>query len=113
MSLDNLAPEPSDTNLAQATANPPEITATPKPQKRRPNKLGFLEPVAWKRDDGTRREPVLDMDRRPPRVVRYVGWRACMRCRQMFWSEDVAGLRLCTDTANRQGCRSRDDLEGV
>ena len=56
---------------------------------------GFSEPQPWAWDGGMRREPVLDMDRNPPRVVRQVGWRCCMRCQRPFWSEDVVRLRIC------------------
>ena len=55
----------------------------------KPNFQGFIEPRMWPQDDGARREPVMDMDAKPPRAVRYVGWRKCMRCGQLFWSEDV------------------------
>lgn len=79
----------------------------------KPNFQGFVEPRMWPQDDGTRREPVLDADHKPPRVVRYVGWRKCMRCGQLFWSEDVQRLRLCTPQPNRQGCRSRQDNDGI
>lgn len=43
------------------------------------------------------------------RVVRYVGWRKCMRCGHPFWSEDVQRLRLCTGQPDRRGCRNRQD----
>lgn len=32
---------------------------------------------------------------------------------QLFWSEDVQRLRLCTPQPNRQGCRSRQDDDGI
>lgn len=57
---------------------------------------GFQEPAPWPFDRCKRREPVLDLDRNPPRVVRSVGWRICIRCRSPFWSVDVVGVRLCT-----------------
>jgi hypothetical protein len=50
-----------------------------------------------------RRERVLDLDHRPPRVVRLVGWRNCMKCGRAFFSEDVSKLRLCIDVDG--GCR--------
>lgn len=56
---------------------------------------GFSEPKAWAFDGGARREPVLDMDLNPPRVVRQVGWRCCMRCAKPFFSDDVKALRIC------------------
>lgn len=62
----------------------------------------FVEPKAWSYDGGVRREPVLDTDFNPPRVVRKVGWRHCMRCKRPFFSEDVIALRLCDGP---EGCR--------
>ncbi len=54
----------------------------------------IVEPVYWpQRDD--RREPVLDPNYDPPRVIRYVGWRPCTCCGHKFFSRDVAGVRLC------------------
>lgn len=58
------------------------------------------EPEAWEWDGGKRREPVLDHNFRPPRIVRQVGWRCCMRCAKRFFSEDVIKVRLC------ERCRS-------
>lgn len=55
----------------------------------------IAEPAMWGRDDGKRREPVLDHSVSPPRVVRYVGWRKCLKCRTDFFSADVRGLRMC------------------
>jgi hypothetical protein len=49
----------------------------------------------WAWDGGKRREPVLDLDRFPARVVRSVGWNTCLRCAQPFFSEDVVGIRMC------------------
>jgi hypothetical protein len=43
---------------------------------------------------------VLDYDHRPPRVVRSVGWRICMKCFKPFFSEDVIGVRMC------DGCKT-------
>ncbi|MGC3190004.1 hypothetical protein ACPTGE_06690 [Pseudomonas aeruginosa] len=99
----------------------PAPTRQPKPKRPPPakptvkaNYLGFIEPQRWPQDDGTRREPVLDTDHKPPRVVRYVGWRRCMCCGVLFWSQDVQRLRLCTgDGVSRLGCRSRDDTDGI
>jgi hypothetical protein len=61
---------------------------------------GFSEPEPWAYDGGKRREPVLDMDRNPPRVVRFVGWRSCLKCSRPYWSEDVTRLRMCN------GCKA-------
>lgn len=63
---------------------------------------GFVEPPAWTYDGGVRREPVLDLDCHPPRVVRKVGWRSCMACGKPFFSEDVIALRLCN---GEKSCR--------
>lgn len=68
----------------------------------KPNWHGFVEPERWPNDGGTRREPVLDCDHNPPRVVRHVGWRTCMSCGSAFFSEDVIALRLCDGP---DGCR--------
>jgi hypothetical protein len=65
--------------------------------------LGIIEPPPWANDGGKRREPVLDTDHSPPKVVRRVGWHRCLRCRVPFFSLDVAALRQCTE------CRSDDD----
>jgi hypothetical protein len=59
------------------------------------DQLGFTQPDEWPHDNGARREPVLDMDRTPPRVVRYVGWRSCLRCRRPYFSQDAQRVRLC------------------
>lgn len=75
----------------------------------KPNYQGFVEPKQWPRDDGTRREPVLDADHSPPRVVRYVGWRNCIRCGELFWSEDTTRMRMCPGSAITPGCRTRGD----
>lgn len=58
--------------------------------------LGQLikEPTPWKWDGGVRREAVLDHDHDPPRVIRKVGWRVCMRCSTPFFSDDVVKLRM-------------------
>lgn len=61
----------------------------------KPNFQGFIEPRMWPQDGGTRREPMMDMDVKPPRAVRYVGWRPCSCCGKKFFSRDVAGIRLC------------------
>lgn len=58
---------------------------------------GFDEPEPWAWDGGVRREAVLDTDANPPRIIRKVGWRVCMRCRAPYWSDDVVRIRLCDD----------------
>ena len=58
---------------------------------------GFDEPEPWAWDGGVRREAVLDTDHMPPRIVRKVGWRVCMRCRAPYWSDDVVKIRMCSD----------------
>jgi hypothetical protein len=63
---------------------------------------GIIEPQRWPYDGGVRRESVLDTDFHPPRVVRNVGWRACLKCKRPFFSDDVLGLRLCDGP---YGCR--------
>lgn len=84
----------------------PQGQASPAPGPPRANHFGFVEPQAWENDRGARREPVLDMDRNPPRVVRRVGWRTCLGCGRWFFSEDVSRLRLCDTGADEGGCRS-------
>ena len=56
---------------------------------------GFSEPEPWDFDGCKRREAVLDHDHNPPRVVRHVGWRVCLKCEAPFFSEDVTRLRMC------------------
>jgi hypothetical protein len=56
----------------------------------------IIEPAKWAFDGNlTRREPVLDPNSDPPRVVRHVGWRKCLRCREAFWTPSVIAVRLC------------------
>ena len=64
---------------------------------------GMIEPKRWDFDGCLRREPVLDADARPPRVVRKVGWHRCLKCRRPFFSEDVLRLRMC------EPCRGQED----
>lgn len=83
---------------AQGVSAPTQAVAAPSTPKRRArgtDDLGFVEPRQWPWDGGTRREPVLDTDQNPPRVVRHVGWRSCMRCRYPFFSQDVTRMRIC------------------
>lgn len=61
----------------------------------RSNYRGLIEPERWPDDGGRRRGAVLDTDHNPPRVVRRVGWKRCIRCRSPFWSEDVQRLHMC------------------
>lgn len=67
---------------------------------------GMIEPKRWDYDGCVRREPVLDADTSPPRVVRKVGWQRCLKCRRPFFSEDVLRLRLCSGA---DGCREDED----
>lgn len=67
----------------QPQGRQPQAQASPAPAAPEPpgvNHYGFTEPSAWVNDRGARREPILDMDRTPPRVVSKVGWRTCMGC---------------------------------
>lgn len=66
---------------------------------------GFQEPEPWPFDGCKRREPVLDLDRNPPRVVRSVGWRICIRCSSPFWSVDTVRVRLCNS------CKGVSDIQ--
>lgn len=69
--------------------------------------LGIVEPDRWEYDGGKRREPVIDTDHKPPRVVRKVGWLRCLKCKRPFFSEDVVRHRLCSDGSF--GCREDED----
>jgi hypothetical protein len=53
------------------------------------------EPKWFADDGGTRRVPVLDESFTPARVIRHVGWRACMKCKRFYFSRDCARVRLC------------------
>lgn len=72
--------------------------------------IGVIEPDPWPFDDCVRREPVFDVELRPPRLVRKVGWHRCLKCRRPFFSEDVIRLRLCSGA---QGCREDEDRFSV
>lgn len=90
--------------------SPAVAPATP-----RPNEFGFTEPrrEAWPFDGCKRREPVLDHDHKPPRVVRSVGWRVCLRCSSPFWSVDTVRVRMCEDckqTTDRRAGVGRGSL---
>ena len=54
----------------------------------------IIEPAQWHQRDDMRGR-VLDHNYDPPRVVRYVGWRPCIRCGRKFCSSDVAEVRIC------------------
>lgn len=69
--------------------------------------LGIVEPDPWNYDGCKRREPVIDTDFQPPRVVRRVGWHHCLRCTKPFFSPDVVSLRLCG--GSQLGCREDDE----
>lgn len=89
----------------------PPITYAPRdtfsfPAKSGVDWQGMIVPKRWAYDGCVRREPVLDADANPPRVVRKVGWQRCLKCRRPFFSEDVLRLRLCTGT---EGCRGDED----
>ena len=89
----------------------PPITYAPRdtfsfPAKSGVDWQGMIVPKRWEFDGCVRREPVLDADANPPRVVRKVGWQRCMKCRRPFFSEDVLRLRLCDGT---EGCRRDED----
>lgn len=88
---------------------PPKPTPPPPPPPapvaRRTDRLGFSEAVPWADDGGLRREPVVDVDHTPPRVVRRIGWMRCLRCRRSFFSEDVVRQRLCSGP---DGCRAQE-----
>ncbi len=80
---------------AQAVAAPITPEQQPTTRTRGAGALGFVEPNEWPWDGGTRREPVLDTDHNPPRVVRRMGWRSYLRCRRPFFSQDVTRVRMC------------------
>ncbi len=95
-----------------SVADKPDPAPTPAPVMRtaptvRADSQGYAEPREWPYDGCLRREPVLDHDVTPPRVVRRVGWQRCMRCRRPFWSDDVVRLRLCT--SGGAGCRRLEE----
>lgn len=68
---------------------------------------GFQEPDPWPFDQCRRREPVLDLDHNPPRIVREVGWRFCMRCSRPYFSADVVRLRLCDSCKGKAATQTR------
>ncbi len=63
--------------------------------RREVNILGLLEPNRWEFDgDLRRKEPVRDA-LNGNRVVRYSGYRRCLTCTKVFWSENVCSVRMC------------------
>lgn len=100
-------PQPRVHPSQGGSGDQPRANATARPARRygKGKEQGFAEPVRWPNDGGKRREPVMDLDCVPPRVVRKVGWRTCMKCRKPFFSEDVAALRLCD---GYEGCRGHE-----
>ena len=106
--LANWQPQPTNHHSGPRIA--PKPAPQPKPAKLKANFQGFIIPERWPCDNGARREPVMDMDTDPPRIVRYVGWKKCMRCGKWFFSEDVARLRMCDETSATGvlGCRRKD-----
>jgi hypothetical protein len=69
------------------------------PPSQRDYGFDLVEPKRWPCDEGVRRAAVVDPNW-GNRVVRHVGWRACMHCTQWMWSDDVRRVRLHTDCAN-------------
>jgi len=72
----------------------------PKRVQSRTDPQGFAQPRQWPYDGGRRREPVLDYDHSPPRVVRRVGWQRCIKCSRRFFSDDVRAVRMCPACKN-------------
>lgn len=62
------------------------------------SRIGYdiKEPASWPPDNGVRREPVIDRNFRPPRVVRYVGYVRCMKCSRWHFSPNVVSVRICS-----------------
>lgn len=71
------------------------------PRKR--HSAEIVEPSQWPRDDHLRREPVIDSF--DGRVIRLVGYRACMTCKASFFSRDVKLIRMC------DACKNGTDFE--
>ncbi|MBQ1499211.1 MAG: hypothetical protein IIZ38_12930 [Sphingomonas sp.] len=95
----------------QPAPSPPAKVYAPKdtfsfPAKEGADWQGMIVPKRWEFDGCLRREPVVDADASPPRVVRKMGWHRCLKCRRPFFSEDVLRLRLCDGA---QGCREDED----
>jgi hypothetical protein len=94
---------PKPPTAAPQPAQPPEAKRLlPAGEKSRPHAPQLIgkdheEPRTWPCDGGKRREQVLDHNFRPPRVVRSVGWRECLKCATPFFSRDVIRQRMCDD----------------
>ena len=106
--LANWQPRPTKHRSGPQVASKAAVQSAP--AKPKANYQGFIIPERWPCDNGTRREPVMDMDTDPPRIGRYVGWKKCMRCGKWFFSEDVTRLRMCDETSATGvlGCRRKD-----
>ena len=97
------APAPPPVVVKPALLPMPSGPKVPQRMRGQNAAIGILEPDPWPYDECKRREMVFDIEIRPPRVVRRVGWHRCMKCRRPFFSEDVIRLRLCG------GCRGDGD----
>lgn len=64
--------------------------------------IGIAEPHIWIDDGTNRREPVIDQNDNPSRIVRYVGWQPCLKCRKRYFSRDCRSIRLCDPCKNGQ-----------
>ena len=92
------APQPRSPRVQCVTSKHPKLAPLPDPVSKWGQ--GFAEPAPWDFDQCKRREVVLDHSFTPPRVVRSVGWRVCMKCATPFFSGDVVGVRLCDGCKN-------------
>lgn len=55
------------------------------------------EPRRWRFDgDIIAKTPVVDPLCSPPKVIRYVGYRSCLKCERPFWTEAVGRIRCCS-----------------
>jgi hypothetical protein len=89
-------PKPPKAPKAAPEPPPPKPGTPVKVKLTAPQGSVFIEPNMWDFDGFKRREPVLDPDYFPPRVVRFIGWNPCMRCAREFFSHDVKAVRLCS-----------------
>jgi hypothetical protein len=99
------APAPPPVVVKPAPPTAPPGPKVPLRMRGQAAAIGILEPEPWDYDGCKRREIVFDIELRPPRVVRKVGWHHCLKCRRPFFSEDVIRLRLCNGS---YGCRGDD-----
>lgn len=54
------------------------------------------EPKRWAYDgDLVTKKPVIDPMCSPPKVIRFVGYRLCLKCKHPFWTESVGRIRSC------------------